>query len=58
MEDIKLDLKDRRILEALDRNSNHTLSGIAKGAFISKQVAEYRINKLLAQKTVYSFFVK
>ncbi|MBI2632752.1 Lrp/AsnC family transcriptional regulator [Candidatus Pacearchaeota archaeon] len=56
MENIKIDLKDRRILEMLDINSNASLSEIAKNALISKQVADYRINKLTMQKTIYSFF--
>lgn len=56
MEATKLDLKDRRILDVLDRNSNSTLSELAKAALTSKQVVNYRINKLLSQKTIYSFF--
>ena len=56
MENIKIDLKDKRILEMLDRNPNASLSEIAKATLISKQVADYRVNKLLTQKTIYSFF--
>lgn len=56
MNNIKIELKDRRILNALDRDSNASLPEIAKEALISKQVAEYRINKLISQKTIYSFF--
>jgi len=56
MEGIKIDLKDRRILEELDKNPNIYLSELAKKVGISRQVAEYRINKLLSQKTVYSFY--
>src|SRR3989344_8466078 len=56
MKNIKIELKDRRILNALDRDSNASLPEIAKEALISKQVAEYRINKLVSQKTIYSFF--
>lgn len=52
----KLDLKDRRILHTLDRNPNALLTDIAKKALISKQVAEYRLRKLIEQKTAYGFF--
>lgn len=48
--------KDKRILAALDLNPNSPLSGIAKKAIVSKQVAEYRLRKLLEQKTIYAFF--
>ena len=56
MAKIKLDIKDKRILDALDRNPNLTLSDLAKRAGISTQVAEYRIKRLLAQKTIYAFY--
>ncbi len=56
MDKIKLDLKDKRILEELDRNPNLTLSSLAKKVGISRQVAEYRINKLMSQKTIYAFY--
>ncbi len=54
--EIKLDIKDKRILNILDKNPNESLSSIAKKSLISKQVAEYRIKKLISQKTIYSFF--
>src|SRR3989344_6451649 len=56
MNDIRIELKDRRILNELDRDSNASFSEIAEKSLISKQVAEYRINKLISQKTIYSFF--
>ncbi|MDO8509485.1 MAG: Lrp/AsnC family transcriptional regulator [Nanoarchaeota archaeon] len=56
MENLKLDLKDKRILDILDRNSNEPISSIAKKTIMSKQVTEYRIKKLISQKTIYSFF--
>jgi len=56
MAQIKLDTKDKRILDALDRNPNLALSDIAKKAGISAQVAEYRIKRLLSQKTIYAFY--
>ena len=49
MENTKLDFKDKRILSVLDKNPNELLSTIAKKTFISKQVAEYRIKRLIYQ---------
>lgn len=56
MANIKLDTKDRRILDVFDRSPNLTLSQIAKKVGISTQVAEYRVKRLLSQKTIYSFY--
>ncbi|MEK6873829.1 MAG: Lrp/AsnC family transcriptional regulator [Nanoarchaeota archaeon] len=56
MEEIKLDLKDRRILDELDKDSNIWLSKLAKKVAISPQTAEYRIKRLLSQKTIWGFF--
>ncbi len=53
---IKLDLKDKRILNELDRNPNVSLSHLAKKVVISSQVAEYRLKRLLSQKTIWGFF--
>ena len=56
MSEIKLDMKDRRILFELDKNSNIPISKLAKKVGISTQVAEYRVNKLIHQKTIYNFY--
>lgn len=56
MEKIKLDLKNRRILDELDRDPNIWLSKLAKKVVISPQTAEYRIKRLLSQKTIWGFF--
>jgi Lrp/AsnC family leucine-responsive transcriptional regulator len=56
MSAIKLDVKNRRILDALDKNANLSLSQLAKKAGISPQVADYRISRMVAQKTIYAFF--
>ena len=56
MEAIKLSLKDKRILALLDKEPNLSYSKIAKRVGISRQVAEYRIRKLLSQKTIYAFY--
>ena len=53
---IRLDRKDKRLLNELDRNPNISISQLAKKIGISRQVAEYRINKLVSQKTIYAFY--
>ena len=52
----RFDMKDTRILAELDTTPNITVSHLAKKVGVSRQVAEYRINKLLQQKTIYSFY--
>lgn len=49
-------MKDKRILDGLDRDTNIITSQLAKKVAISRQVAEYRINKLISQKTIYAFY--
>ncbi len=56
MDKIKLETKDIRILNCLDKNSRQTLGSIAKKVRVSRQVADYRINKLIKQKTIYAFY--
>ena len=46
MEEVKLDLKDRKILSELDMNARITHSILAKKLGLSKQVVKYRIEKL------------
>ncbi len=53
---LKIDKKDLRILEILDANPLLPVSDIAKKVGISRPVAEYRIHKLVSQKTIYAFF--
>lgn len=53
---LKFDLNDRKILHELDRNANIFPSELAKKVGISRQVAEYRIQKLVQQKTIYAFY--
>ena len=53
---LKFDTKDRKILHELDKNANLLPSQLAKKVGISRQVAEYRIHKLLEQKTIYAFY--
>jgi Lrp/AsnC family leucine-responsive transcriptional regulator len=56
MAQIKLDTKDKRILDALDKNANIPLTELARKVGVSPQVADYRIQRLLEQKTIYAFF--
>ncbi len=44
---VKIDRKDRVLLFELQRNCRQPLSMLAKAAGISKQVAQYRINRLV-----------
>lgn len=58
MKPIKIDKKDKRILAILDENPNAYLTQIAKTTLCSKQVIEYRLKKLLEQRTIYTFFTQ
>ena len=53
---IKLDKKDLRILDVLDQNPHLPVNDIAKKVGVSRQVAEYRLHKLISQKIIHSFF--
>lgn len=55
MSEIKLDLKDRKIIYELDKNCRQSNSQIAKKAGLSKQVVNYRINKLQEQGVIKKF---
>lgn len=53
---VKLDMKDLRILDTLDKNPHLAANNLAKKVGVSRQVAEYRLNKLVSQKTISAFF--
>ncbi len=53
---LKLDIKDRKILFELDVNSRQPNSIIAKKVGLSKQVVGYRINSLIKEKVISSFY--
>jgi len=55
MTNIKFDLKDRKILYELDRNCRQSNSQIAKKVGLSKQVVNYRINKLQKQNIIQKY---
>jgi len=50
-----IDLKDRKILSILERNSRTSLTGIAKRIRASPQTTHYRINKLVEDKVIIEF---
>jgi len=52
MKEIKLDKKDMRILDELDKKPNLNINKLAKNIGVSRQVADYRLNKLLSQNTI------
>jgi DNA-binding Lrp family transcriptional regulator len=50
------DVKDKKILFELDRNARQTDSEIAKKVGVSKQVANYRIHRLLKNNIINNFY--
>ncbi len=52
----KLDLKDKKILYELDINSRQPNSEIAKKVGLSKQLAGFRIKRLISEKIIQSFY--
>lgn len=53
---VDLDLKDRKILYELDLNARQSFSEIAKKLRLSKQVVQYRINRLIEQGVIAYFY--
>ena len=51
-----IDEKDRKILSELDRNARQTDSEIAKKTGLSKQVVNYRIQKLVSKGIIKTFY--
>ena len=49
---IKIDLKDRKILNQLDINSRQSLSQIGKKVGLPKNVVAYRIKRLEEKKII------
>ncbi|MFH0906376.1 MAG: Lrp/AsnC family transcriptional regulator [archaeon] len=52
---MQLDKKDREILFELDKNSRYPISKIAKKTKLSKQVAKYRVDKLIKEGIITNF---
>ena len=46
----QLDLKDKKILLELELNSRQSFSSIAKKVGLSKEVVNYRVNKLIKKE--------
>lgn len=53
---IKLDLKDKKILYELDINARQSYSEIGKKVGLSKEVVNYRVKRLLNEGLIKSFF--
>ncbi len=58
MPEIALDLKDRKILYELDCNARQPLSKIAKKVRLSKEVVNYRINRMIEKGIIRAFYAK
>lgn len=52
---VKLDLKDLRIIELLTVNCRYSIKDISKAVQLSKDAVRYRINSLIEQGTIYKF---
>jgi Lrp/AsnC family transcriptional regulator, leucine-responsive regulatory protein len=55
-EDIKLDLKDKKILTMLDEDARFTNSQIARKVKLSKPAVEYRIQRLQKNKLIFEHY--
>jgi len=55
---VELDLKDRKILYELDLNARQSLSQIGKKVGLSKEVVNYRINKLEEDGIIKGFYAR
>lgn len=54
----QLDTKDRKILYELDKNSRQSLTSLSKRTGLSKQVINYRLNKLLQDGVITRFYTE
>lgn len=54
----KVDLKDRKILYELDKNSRQSYSQLAKKVGLSQESIRYRVNRLIQNKVIFKFFTK
>tara|TARA_Y100000310_G_scaffold345709_1_gene468614 strand:- start:17896 stop:18867 length:972 start_codon:yes stop_codon:yes gene_type:complete len=55
---VELDLKDRKILYELDLNARQSLSQIGKKVGLSKEVVNYRINKLEEDGIIKGYYAR
>ena len=54
--DIKIDLKDKKILSMLSENSRMPLNAMAKRVRLSRDAVDYRIKRLVRENVIISFF--
>ncbi|MDP2750154.1 MAG: winged helix-turn-helix transcriptional regulator, partial [Nanoarchaeota archaeon] len=54
--EISLDIKDRKIIEVLSRNSRTPITRLAKILGYSKEVVKYRIDKLVKDNVITDFY--
>ena len=57
-ESVELDLKDRKILYELDVDARQSLAEIGKKVGLSKEVVNYRINKMTEQGIIKGFYAR
>lgn len=55
-EEVKLDLKDRKILFELDRNSRQSNSEIAKKVGLNKNTVNYKINRMTQEGVIKGYY--
>ncbi len=55
---IKLDLKDKKILYELDKNSRISYAQLSKEVGLSQESVRYRVNRLIQNKIIFKFFTK
>ena len=55
---IKMDEKDKKILAELDKNSRIPINQLAKHVGVSKEVANYRLKRLVKDKVVFDFYAQ
>ena len=55
---MKLDLKDKKILYELDKNSRISYAQLSKKVSLSQESVRYRVNRLIQNKVIFKFFTK
>ena len=53
---VKIDVKDRKILYELDKNSRASFSKIAKSVRLSQETVRYRVNNMIKKGVINKFF--
>lgn len=53
---IKLDIKDKKLLALLEQNARYSNSQLGKKIRLSKPAVEYRLQRLIDQKTIFNFY--